>query len=415
MLLSLGVFVMVGCNDNKSADFGVNIIRSDVEFDANGGTGTISFAATGVVSVRSDKEWLQIASTEPKSVSFTVSPCKDIMSRSAMIEITAGEKTEVVTVTQMGVVLDTPESFTVAPAKISTVLDLYVNTTDLTVSSADSWANAKIEQGKLVVTPESNPGRERRTTLTVTSNWKTVKVTLIQLPFPETSDVKLDGLGNPLSFEVHQSIETLDDTWSVKATDDWLHAQRDGSNVVVTADKNETMAPRTSTVMLSVDNMNIPIVVTQSGIVDFYNYYLGEWILSYKNGAATDTITLVQQEYNESYTLKGLRFDLVVTYNNSNKQLGLVHQKADTINALHIFFCAQSSVSGDFTWKKNSGFNLLFNGDEANNLLQIVDNGVWVSSKADGFLLYAFSNATPSNDNRVAVIRDYENVVSLHR
>lgn len=87
-------------NDDTSA---LKVLSSEVTFDAAGGTGSIKVAATGAITVESNKEWCQVT-VKDNAVNVIVGENNDMSNRTAVVTISLGEVKTMVAVTQGPVV-----------------------------------------------------------------------------------------------------------------------------------------------------------------------------------------------------------------------------------------------------------------------------------------------------------------------
>lgn len=416
IFLLLFAFGFSGCSDDDKEESGIHIIKSDVSFDANGGIGSIAFVANGGVSVQSDKDWLTIADPVSGTISFTVAENFDILGRTATITITQKGKSEVVAITQLGTILDPAQKYTVSALGKTTSFDLYANTTNVTVSAADNWVDISVVNGQLVVIPELNTGQERSTILTFQAGWKTTTSVLTQQSFVEVSRVWLDVYGNAFSFMVNDDIKELATDWVAQPGDTWMYVLQNEQTLTVTADENTTGYYRASNVIIKAGSVTITVPVRESGVYNFYNYFLGTWKLLYDGGSSEVNVTLTENVANESYTMTGLYQPVTISFNNTNKKMGIVaHNTGRYSNLFYVFFrpCDMAS-GGRIIANLTVGFELEFNYDEAENFIKISDNGIWGNYIVDTFLFYVHLTNSISATT-LGSVSNYPYVVGLYR
>lgn len=415
LLLSLA-WCFSACSDDDNEESGLRIVKSDVSFDANGGTGSITFVAGGTVSAHSDKDWLTMAVPASGTVSFTVDENLDILGRTATVTITQNGKSEVMAITQLGAILDPVRKYTISALNKTTLFDLYANTSNVTVSAADSWVDISVVNGQLVVTPELNTGQERSTILTFNAGWKTTTSVLTQQSFVDVSRVWLDVYGNAISFTVHDDINELATDWAAQPGDTWMHVAQNGQTVTVTADENTTGSFRASNVIIQAGGVTITVPARESGVYNFYNYFLGTWKLLYNDGDSEVNVILTENVANASYTMTGLYQPVTISFDNTTKKMKIVaHNTGRYASLFYTFFrpCDMAS-GGRIIANLTVGFDLEFNYDELDNSIKISDNGIWGSNIADTFLFYVhLSNSITATTLGTAA--SYPYVVRMYR
>lgn len=91
-LLLGAMFLITACSSDDEATEAVSplrIIKSDIDFTAQGGTGTVVLAATsGVASAASSEPWCTVTVSSDTTVSVTVVPYEGIESRNSNVTIT---------------------------------------------------------------------------------------------------------------------------------------------------------------------------------------------------------------------------------------------------------------------------------------------------------------------------------------
>ena len=103
--LFLAAAVFTGCSKDEIEEKYLDVIESDVDFQASGGTGVISLSTNADRVIASSNEyWLRITSASPEAVEFEVSDHSGEFSRAARISVYGGGITRQIVVSQMGVV-----------------------------------------------------------------------------------------------------------------------------------------------------------------------------------------------------------------------------------------------------------------------------------------------------------------------
>ncbi|MDR0509533.1 MAG: BACON domain-containing protein, partial [Rikenellaceae bacterium] len=105
ILLAAGCMFAVSCNKTDDGAPALDITKAGLEFTADGGQGTIEFkgGATPATAV-SNQEWLHVGSITATDVSVTADPNMDLLSRSALVTITAGGVKKSTIVSQTGII-----------------------------------------------------------------------------------------------------------------------------------------------------------------------------------------------------------------------------------------------------------------------------------------------------------------------
>ena len=101
------LLVAVSCVEEESPETYLQIVQSDIDFDAAGGSGEILISTNAAsVGATSDKSWVTVEGTSSESVRFSVASSDREFSRVADITITADGVSQTVTISQMGLIFD---------------------------------------------------------------------------------------------------------------------------------------------------------------------------------------------------------------------------------------------------------------------------------------------------------------------
>lgn len=147
-----------------------------------------------------------------------------------------------------------------------------------------------------------------------------------------------------------------------------------------------------------------------------FETFLGSWKMSYgTGGASTSNVTIVENVYNNSFKMTGLStYTVILNYKKKTGKLSVTTQYVGMYsNTYYVYLCPWDS--GNYlTWASGAGFDLTYNGDDANPSIAFSDNGVW--GRATGFLFYAFFTPTLANSNVAgSVSPQCPNLVNLHK
>lgn len=166
--------IYTSCGDDNGYEIPaskLNIVRSDVLFEAPGGEGSIEVDAPQALSaVKADKDWCT-ATVSGMTVKVRVSPNESIEGRNANIVITSGNDSRNVVVTQNGQVF-----YVDAPGLVKISLDgaelsyPVHNDFPVEISASESWITAEIRNGVLEVSASSSEVK-RSGEITVKGNY----------------------------------------------------------------------------------------------------------------------------------------------------------------------------------------------------------------------------------------------------
>lgn len=154
-LLAFCLVFATACSDDneETAVQTLRVVSSNLEFENNGGTGTIEFTSTQPVTATSSADWCT-ATVQGNTVSVTVTENMRFESRSAMITLTNGVEETQVPVYQKGDILDTTmvESEYIFNAAGGDMSFRMLSNEEVTVTGADeSWLTCTLENGTLTL------------------------------------------------------------------------------------------------------------------------------------------------------------------------------------------------------------------------------------------------------------------------
>ncbi|MCD8186846.1 MAG: BACON domain-containing protein [Rikenellaceae bacterium] len=186
LLLIPLLLAFAACSDSDEPETGLEIISSVAEFSPEGGTGQVVFSAPAAATVKSTQEWCQV-SLSGSTVTLTVEPNRDNLSRVSNVTITSGGEEKTVNVYQhgyaivLGIVYFDLEWE--AGSSVSTTLE---NASSTDILSHPDWVEAIVGDGTLTLrATESNPKLFERTGELILSAFgirKTVRI--VQQPQP---------------------------------------------------------------------------------------------------------------------------------------------------------------------------------------------------------------------------------------
>lgn len=183
-LLILALCVcFTGCSDDDDDNVvkQLKVIKSDVIFDYNGGTGSIEFSSQLPASVSSTEDWCK-ASLNNNTVAITVETNYRPESRSAMVIITSGDEKTSIPVYQDGEKLITNLKDTQLSDKGEEVTFEYESILDVKVEGGDSsWLTYTFGNGKLTVKAAMLKVGERNATIKLIAGIHEVSATFTQM------------------------------------------------------------------------------------------------------------------------------------------------------------------------------------------------------------------------------------------
>ncbi|KAA6345073.1 hypothetical protein EZS27_007339 [termite gut metagenome] len=219
------------------------------------------------------------ATKEGESIVISAGKNDSEDSRSATVTASVGNIKVTITVTQAGTkstdpylrISDTDKSIALSADGSSKTIAVDASTSDWTVSASNTWCAVKKEGTNIVISAGKNDGESSRST-TVTASLGDIKVTITVTqagtkstdPYLRISDadksIALSADGSSKTIAVDAS--TSD--WTVSASDSWCTVKKEGTNIVITAGKNDGTSSRSATVTASLGSINVSITVTQA-------------------------------------------------------------------------------------------------------------------------------------------------------
>ena len=399
----------VGCSDDDDTTAMVlEIVSSDIGFDAAGGTGSISLRTSeNTIDAVSNKSWLTVTDVTSSAVLYSVAENADALQRSAKITISAGTMSREVTVLQNGALFDiSAQNIEMDPAGQTPYLIEY----DTSMSSvpevlipqdAQQWLSATVENGAVKLTAILNYTSARSTVITITQGWKPVEITVTQ-EMVDLLDVE------ELSFDREQATVTVVPTeylalaassWDVITDDAWITVSKNGNeSFTVTVSENTTGSLRTGTIDLKSADGQVLFSLPVSQKIYSYEFFLGTWTMNYTDSETQEetslTVTLSATEDRTGYTMNGLRYNgLAIGYDDSGSspKLTMLMQYIGYNGTYYVYLCPWDADAGYYTWQEGTGADLVYNMNETEQALIFQDNGAW-SRPVNSFMIYAFTS-----------------------
>ena len=110
-LMLLGLLLSTGCSSSDDALTELTIIRSNLDFDAGGGMGSVQLRSNGEVSAMVEADWCRTVSITGDMITVSVDINTGYESRSTQLAITDDSGTRQTTIYQQGAVLISKTNF----------------------------------------------------------------------------------------------------------------------------------------------------------------------------------------------------------------------------------------------------------------------------------------------------------------
>ena len=406
MALALIGCAFTACNDDedKVQPVLLEVVKSDVDFAASGGVGTIQIKSVeSTVTATADQPWVTINNANAKAVNFTVAESGESLIRTATITIKAGTAVQAVSILQSPatMVMENQTITVDATGQTATTVTYETSMTSdpvVTIPADATWLKVTAHAGVLTFKGDLNYTGERETVVKVEQGWKPVEITvkqdmvqLVTFSVPEEND--RDAI--TVECVPTEYMAMTSGNWDVQSPNDWITITKTDAGCTVEVAENNSGAVRTSTVNVMMDGEVLTTYTFKQKIYS-YNFFLGDWTFSYDSGT-TVKVTLRENVAGESYYLNGLYYNNVVigyTIVNDVPTLTLHYQYMKQIDdTTWIFLCPRDADKARYIYSEGYGFNIPYSMDENNQKLTFVDNGMWASNgyTMHGFAFYKFS------------------------
>lgn len=418
MALVLVGCAFTACNDDEDQVQPVllEVVKSDVDFAAAGGSGTIQIKCVeGQVTATADKSWVTITGATPQAVQFAVAESADPLIRTATITIKAGAASQAVSILQQPATMDIEnQTIEVDPTGQTPTTITYdtsmASAPVVTIPEDATWLKVTAEAGKLTFVGDVNYRGVRETVVTVEQGWKPVQFTvtqdmvnLVTFEVPEMND--RDAITVECIPTEYMALTS--GNWAVQSPNDWITITKTETGCTVEVAENNSGAVRTSTVNVLIDG-EVLMTYTFKQKIYSYNFFLGEWTFTYDTGSIT--ITLRENVEGKSYYMDGLRSNCSVVFNYEVvadvPQLSVKSQYIGPMdNAGNYFwFCLRDANKASYNYGTTPCMIVPYNMDEKNQTMTFMDNGDWGAASAGyaahGFAFYKFTGPEANNDTK---------------
>lgn len=158
----IGFMIVLSCSDdnnvNESADFAIE--KSDVAFDAEGGTGEITVSGVPIASVSSSDEWCSVQLDGDHAVKVTVARNNNYDSRSSVVSLSdAHANTRNIAVSQQGmkhIVSLKSLRFRNADSTVVVAMMEQPNSVSVNTSESEAWLTAAANGNELDISVTKN-------------------------------------------------------------------------------------------------------------------------------------------------------------------------------------------------------------------------------------------------------------------
>lgn len=418
------LLVAVSCVEEESPETYLQIVQSDIDFDAAGGSGEILISTNAAsVEASSDKSWVTVDGTSSESVRFTVSSSDREFSRVANLTITADGVSQAVTISQMGLIFD------IASDELSDGLEIaatggsvsfaYSTTGDepvITIPETDDWLSCTVADGTVTLSAGVNlSGADRSTEVSVAAGWKTMSLSVSQtrVPLLEQTEFEFSRDAGSQTVSTTEYV-SADMEWSVLANDEWIIAEKTPEGISFSFGENTTGELRTGTIsMLDADN-NVMETVTVSQRIYSYRFFLGTWTLTYvpygSEQTATDIVILQEDEAGTGYVLTGnevIYMSANLTYDDAEGTMFWGAQYVGNFGTQGYVWWCPYTTNGYFTWDTAAGLTLVYNMDETDQTLTFEQ--MYLNSESGstcGFYMLGFDAQNPADRTETPSLYD---------
>ncbi len=265
---------------------------------------------------------------------------------------------------------------------------------NISATSDQEWCTVSISDHMVTVNVSANEDVLNRTALiTISSGAERLFVPVTQAG----AIFSLEGkkLLMPRAGGTQQVKVTTNLDMNISVEDEWLTCVREGQAIFFTAAPNAEVNARQTVVTITAGKFTTQIEVVQISYADLP----GNWNLSYvdaEGNPATALVTLAEDEEGSSFWMTGLPngLSIKVLYDQGNLIIE-GGQYVGRFSAYYLYLClwngSMLTVSSDVQYAAPAGFNGGWS-------YVFSDNGTWTAT-VEGFLIGAFSEASPSGSN----------------
>lgn len=311
LMVAVGAFAFVSCNDEVEADTPLEIKEAMVAFEAGGGEGSIKLSKSNA-KVTSPEEWCKVT-VFFNEVTVRVDPNEGMMARHSYLSITVGSETVNVTVSQKGVSMAfdiSSLSFTAAASSQDVTVDASTGIA-VTVASDQTWVTPVVVGNIVSVTVEGNASATSRSatvTINVGNLARTVSVAQAGMSLALTPASLSFGAEVESKEIVVSTVPEGIPLTGITATSNqtWASTSVDGNKVTVTVSATPAINDRTATITVTGGGIQKTATITQSGrtatMADITGTYTVACV-SYFNGSVGFTGVTISQKTGNTVTI----------------------------------------------------------------------------------------------------------------
>lgn len=386
LLTAACTLAFAGCSDDDDTAAPVlEIVTSDIGFDAAGGTGAITLRTTeAAVTAVSDKGWLTVTGTTSTAISFAVAESTEALQRSANLTITAGGLSHQVTILQNGALFDIgSEPVAIDPTGVAATSIKYdtsmTTRPTVTVPSDASWLTAAVEESSIRLSAELNYTGARSTTITITQGWKPVEIVVNQdmVDLLDTKTIDRDRDLAEITVTPTEYLALAASLWDVRTNDSWITLAKTDDSFTVSLSENTSGALRHGTVELVDSDGNVLTTVAVSQKIFSYRFFLGTWTMNYGSNQAVSVTLAENPDDASSYIMTGLSsFTILIGYEDRGETAALTITcpqymgRYNYNNGQADIFLLPTTTSGtSFNTSEGIGYDCIFNLNESSQVL----------------------------------------------
>lgn len=420
--------LFTGCAEDEDITYltgkGVlEIVSSDIGFDAAGGEGSITLKTTETdVKAVSDKNWLTVNVITDTKVSYTVAESEEALQRSAKITITAGSLRRDVTILQKGAMFDISADGTVqidptgqTPYRIGYETSS-TSTPEVSIpEEAQKWLSATVEQDAIVLNADLNYTGDRECTITVTQAWKPVEITVTQdmVNLLDIEELTFNRDNATKTVKPTEYLAMATTSWTVSTTSSWITLNKTDESFTVEVSENTSGKLRNGKIDLKNSDGDVMCSVNVVQKSYSYKFLLGQWTMTY-DGGKTHIVNIVQNKENESYLLNNwFANGVVVSYEDTGTDayLKIDYQYMGRSGQYYVHLVPLFGES----LTVEDGVGMKFTYKDEKTLEAVGDD--YSGDVISGFQFAAFSSQTPSGNAYVGGFKGgtFENITSLTR
>lgn len=397
LLVSACSLAFAGCSDDDDTVADVlEIVSSDIGFDAAGGNGNISLRTLGsAVNAVSDKSWLTVTAATATAVTYSVGENSEPLQRSAKITITAGGLSREVTILQNGALFNiNANAVEIDPTGQSSYLIEY----DTSMSSvpevsipqsAEQWLSATVAEGAIRLTAALNYTGARSAVITITQGWKPIEITVTQemVDLLDVKELVLDREQATITVTPTEYLAMAAASWDIASDNTWISLSKNGrESFTVTVSENTTGSFRSGTVDLKSDGGEVLFSLNVSQKTYSYEFFLGDWMMNYGSGLNVQVMLSADPEDTDAYIMTGLRnYPVHVGYEDRGETAALTitcpqffgtvnYTTSSSTGTANLYLFPTTTSATGFNRSEGIGYDCIYNLNETSQTLTVQAN-----------------------------------------